>query len=48
MTEILQTEDLDFPFLMEVMKTHSRFKETKEFLYKAYTGAYGIASNIKK
>lgn len=46
MVEILQTIDFDFPFLMEVMKTYSQYKDTKKFLEKAYSGAYEIVSKI--
>lgn len=47
MIEILRTIDFDFPFLMEVMKTYSQYKDTEEFLEKTYVGAYDLVSKIK-
>lgn len=47
MIEILRTIDFDFPFLMEVMKTHSQYKDTEEFLEKTYAGAFDIISTIR-
>lgn len=46
MIEILKTADFEFPFLLEMMKTYSQYKDTKEFLSKAYEGAYNIVSKI--
>lgn len=42
MAEILKTVDIQFPLLLEVMKTHSCYKDTEEFLQKAYQGAMNI------
>lgn len=47
MIEILKTIDLNFPFLMEVMKTYSQYKDTKEFLDRTYAGAYDLVSKIE-
>lgn len=47
MIEILKETDISFPVLLEVMKTHSQFKDTDKFLNMAYLGAYDIASKIK-
>ena len=47
MVEILRTTKFDFPFLMEVMKTYSQYKDTEEFLENTYTGAYDLVSKIK-
>lgn len=47
MVEILRTTDFDFPFLMEVMKTYSQYKDTEEFLENTYAGAYDLVSKIK-
>lgn len=46
MIKILKTIDWEFPFLMEVMKTHSQYKDTEKFLCQAYTGAFEIVSEI--
>lgn len=46
MVEILKTIDLEFPFLMEVMKTYSQYKDTEIFLSKTYSGAFETVSNI--
>ncbi len=48
MNKILRTIDFDFPFLMEVMKTYSQFKDTEEFLEKTYTGAYEVITKINR
>lgn len=48
MSEILRTIDFDFPFLMEVSKTHSQYKDTKKFLEKTYLNAYDVFSKIKQ
>lgn len=48
MVEILRTIDFDFPFLMEVMKTYSRYKDTEKFLEKTCAGAYEIVTKINK
>lgn len=47
MVELLRTTNFDFPFLMEVMKTHSQYKDTEEFLEKTYAGAFDIISKIR-
>lgn len=47
MIKILRTIDYNFPFLLEVMKTHSQYKNTEEFLSKAYAGAYKIIQKLK-
>ena len=39
MAGILKTVDIQFPILLEVMKIHSCYKDTEEFLQKAYQGA---------
>lgn len=46
MVEIFRTIEFDFPFLMEVMKTYSQYKDTKEFLEKTYAEAYSVVSKI--
>ena len=46
MVSILSTIDFDFPFLMEVMKTYSQYKDTNEFLSETYKGACEIVSRI--
>lgn len=48
MIEILRTIDFNFPFLMEVMKTYSQYKDTEEFLEKTYTGAYEVVTKINR
>lgn len=47
MVEMLRTIKFDFPFLMEVMKTYSQYKDTEEFLGNTYAGAYDLVSKIK-
>lgn len=42
MLGILKTVDIQFPLLLEVMKKYSFYKDTKEFLQKAYQGAMNI------
>lgn len=46
MIEILKTIKIDFPFLMEVETTHSKYKHEDEFLRKAYSEAYNIIKEI--
>lgn len=48
MADILKTVDFKFPFLMEVAKTHSQYKDTKTFLDKTYFGAYDIVTRIEE
>ncbi len=43
---ILKTIDFDFPFLLEMMKTYSKYKNTQEFLNNAYNGAVKLTSNV--
>lgn len=45
--DILKTVDFNFPFLMEVAKTHSKYKNTRTFLDKTYLGAYDIVTKIE-
>lgn len=46
MTTILKMADFEFPFLLEMMKTYSQYKDTEEFLNKAYEGAYRIMEKL--
>lgn len=48
MIEILRNISLDFPFLMEVVKTYSQYKDTKKFLKTAYTGAHDVVSKLNR
>lgn len=44
--KILKTADFEFPLLLEMMKTYSQYKDTEEFLSKAYEGACDIMEKI--
>ncbi len=46
--EIIGTAGADFPLLLEVMTTHSRYKEPREFLSAAYSEALRLSSLINK
>lgn len=47
MIQIMKTAKIDFPFLMEVETTHSKYKQEDEFLKNAYSEAYKLMKGIK-
>lgn len=46
MIRIMKTAKIDFPFLMEVEKTHSKYKQEEEFLRNTYSEAYKLINEI--
>lgn len=47
MIEIFKTVNIEFPLLLEMMKTHSKYKDTDEFLNEAYMGGIALIEKIK-
>lgn len=47
LAKILRTIEFDFPLLMEVSKTYSRYQNTDEFLKNTYSGASKLLNKIK-
>lgn len=46
MTDILRDAKIEFPFLMEVMKTYSQYKDTEELLQATYRTAKVLAEKV--